>query len=559
VSENNPSYPQPSHGTGILKYVGVQGTMAQITTRHLDLYGAINPRLDFWYYHDATANELDMSYTDVNVIVDGVRKTVMSIYRKGAKTDWVEYSVDLTPYTTAQCALIEFVATNKFGPQSAQYIDRIFITSEKDLEVSEIIISPEINACGLKNRALSVVLTTKTNEAIYLSQYTDSLAVEFPGYPRFVVPLKQTITGKTSDTVLVTSNINIPMGSVSIKAYLTSHIDGDSTNDSKTLTLNTNPKTSIDVISATGNKDCFRIGESVQQDIILINNGNMDLSGIELSLRVIAGDNYTKVIKDSGTINLPVGDTLRHTFNNTYIVPDEQSYQVVVTAYLGCDSLLIDTSDMVNECADINNLLIAELINPGSQIEVAGSTEHIVVSITNESDNKRYENVTITTMIENDKGEMISSRVDIIPSIEFSRTENFTFTESYTVPNDSVYFIRIYLSSVDNYPEDDTLKRKRHPETTGIEALGKTTDFSLGQNIPNPANGNTLINYSVPESGQVIFHVHSISGQVLYSKTIEAPSGNQSIEFNTAMLSAGIYFYSMEYKGQRIVKRMSVR
>jgi hypothetical protein len=57
----------------------------------------------------------------------------------------------------------------------------------------------------------------------------------------------------------------------------------------------------------------------------------------------------------------------------------------------------------------------------------------------------------------------------------------------------------------------------------------------------------------------VFFHVHSISGQLLYSKTIEAQRGAQSIELNTAVLSAGVYFYSIEYKGQRIVKRMSVR
>jgi hypothetical protein len=94
----------------------------------------------------------------------------------------------------------------------------------------------------------------------------------------------------------------------------------------------------------------------------------------------------------------------------------------------------------------------------------------------------------------------------------------------------------------------------------GIDNLREANiAFSLSQNIPYPANSTTRIDYTIPEAGEVIFHVHSINGQLLYSKTIEAPRGNQSIELNTTTLSAGVYFYSMEYKGQRIVKRMSVK
>jgi hypothetical protein len=83
--------------------------------------------------------------------------------------------------------------------------------------------------------------------------------------------------------------------------------------------------------------------------------------------------------------------------------------------------------------------------------------------------------------------------------------------------------------------------------------------FGLGQNVPNPANSITRIDYNIPESGEVIFYVQSASGQLLYSKTIEAASGKNSLEFNTNTLAAGIYFYSIEYKGQRLVKRMSVQ
>ena len=50
-----------------------------------------------------------------------------------------------------------------------------------------------------------------------------------------------------------------------------------------------------------------------------------------------------------------------------------------------------------------------------------------------------------------------------------------------------------------------------------------------------------------------------MNGQLLHNKTVQSEGGTNTIEINTSTLSAGIYMYSMEYKGQRIVKRMSIK
>ncbi|MDR2409426.1 MAG: T9SS type A sorting domain-containing protein [Bacteroidales bacterium] len=44
----------------------------------------------------------------------------------------------------------------------------------------------------------------------------------------------------------------------------------------------------------------------------------------------------------------------------------------------------------------------------------------------------------------------------------------------------------------------------------------------------------------------------------MYSKTIETERGTNSIELNTSTFAAGVYFYSMEYKGQRLVKQLVI-
>jgi hypothetical protein len=554
--EDPSSAVQPSVDPGMLRFIGSQGSMTQFTTRHLDLTGAINPTLDFWYYHDSRASGADRSYTDVNVIADDIAYTELTVFRVGTPHGWTRYTVDLSKYINAQCVYIQFKSMNKYGSQSVQYLDRILINSEQDLDIAEIIVLPEADVCDLKNKTVGVILSTTTNQAINLSNYTASLIVEIPGHSITPVPLQQFIAGRSSDTVKI-PNINITTGITNIRAYLSSPVDANALNDTGNLFIDIRPSLSLRVNSLTGNINCFKKGTEVQQEILLQNTGNVDLSGIELVL-IIRGDNTTETIKESRTIDLPAGKDTLYRFMETYSVPAEASYQVQVIAYLGCDSVLLNISDATQECADIHNLALGNLINPPvNREDVAGSTENIIVSITNESDSRKYENVNIIAVIEDENGQRIN-RLEVIPAIEANSPNQATFTEAYTVPN-TPYSIRIYLNKVDNYSEDDTLFVQRSVTTVGITSRETANAFSLSQNIPNPANKTTRIDYSVPEAGEVVFHLHSISGQLLYSKTIEAAHGMNSIELNTSTFAAGLYFYSMEYKGQRHVKRMSVR
>ncbi|MDR2408889.1 MAG: T9SS type A sorting domain-containing protein, partial [Bacteroidales bacterium] len=558
---------QPVFGQGMLRYAGTHGSMSSLSIQQLDLDGAINPRLEFWYYHDSTADNRDKSYTDVNIIKDGVSTTVLSIFRKDSSNyhGWKHYTVNLNLDGNAQCILIKFISTNKFGVQSVQYIDRILITSMLDLAVSDISISPEITVCDLDNKEVKVVIRTTTSQAIDFSQYNTSLAIEIPNHPVEYHPLGGIMPGYTSNTISTSPNISIPTGEHIVKAYFTSPVDENPLNDTAIFVLNIRPGLSLTVNSLTSGNNCINIGVSGQQKIFLQNTGNMDLSDIKLELRV-TGDNYTETVNETGTINLPADSSISYTFINTYTVPAEASYQVQVKAWLGCNPALIDASDAINECADIRNILIEELVNPHiDSIGIRGAIDSITVSIRNTDDLNPFNNVSIIASIEDEQGSILFSRLGTVPNIDPLKTVLFTFPEKYTIPDDSIYYIRVYFNRMDNYPIDDTLyvpqqtrKENNDDDDDNNIVTGVTNVFTLDQNIPNPANNNTRINYSVPEAGEVVFHVHSISGQLLYSKTIEVSRGTHSIDLNTAAFSAGVYFYSIEYKKQRLVKRMSV-
>jgi hypothetical protein len=213
---------------------------------------------------------------------------------------------------------------------------------------------------------------------------------------------------------------------------------------------------------------------------------------------------------------------------------------------------------MITECVDIKDLYIVSIDNPLGASDAIGETVNVTATLHNRADNDLFSNSTISVLVENSRGEQMETFTENLPTIETSATVSHTFTLSYTVPHDSVYYLTVFVNNQDSYPNNDTMTIKRYTENVGIEALKGSNIFTLGQNIPNPANNRTRIDYSIPEAGEVIFNLHSVSGQLLYSKTIETASGKQSLELNTSTFAAGIYFYSIEYKGQRIVKRLMI-
>jgi hypothetical protein len=550
----------PPYGNGMLRYVGSRGSIARLTTRQLDLYGSKDPRMEFWYYHDTTVSELDNSYTIVKVLADDVPTTIQTLYRRSSPHGWQSYTVDLTPFVNAQCVLIQFESMNKYDSTSAQYLGYISITSTLDLEVSDIIVFPEISACDLTQKRIDVVIKTVENQGIDFSRIPTSLAVEIQGQSLPPVPLEGILSGNSTKTVTVADGIDLTNVN-SIKVYLIDTVDDYPSNDTATRIINIKPELSVTMTQLTGGlsgTNCLKIGSIIYPELTITNTGNIDLSGIELLLR-ITGDNTSEVIKEDGSINLQADSSRSYTFTNTYNVPEEAIYQVQLTAYLGCDSARVNDNIVVYECVDLDNIIILSIDNPvEGQTTVIGSQKQITATIKNESIIKTYSDVTVNALIEDENGQMLGIRMFTVSEFEPLVTQQITFSEPYTVPNDSVYYIRVYLNNEDLYPEDDTAKIECYTESVDIKSFGSTNAFTLSQNIPNPANNSTRIDYSVPEAGAVIFHVHSISGQLLYSQTIDTKRGTNSIELNTTTFAAGVYFYSMEYKGQRLVKQLII-
>jgi hypothetical protein len=73
------------------------------------------------------------------------------------------------------------------------------------------------------------------------------------------------------------------------------------------------------------------------------------------------------------------------------------------------------------------------------------------------------------------------------------------------------------------------------------------SSFVLHQNYPNPFNPSTLINYELPEAGNVSLKVYDILGNVVATLVNDFKSeGVHNVTFNGAGLSSGVYLYVLK-------------
>ena len=79
-----------------------------------------------------------------------------------------------------------------------------------------------------------------------------------------------------------------------------------------------------------------------------------------------------------------------------------------------------------------------------------------------------------------------------------------------------------------------------------IEGEGVPRQFSLSQNMPNPFNPSTVINYVLAEDARVNLTVHNVIGQVVLTLVNEVQvAGYQQVQWDAANFPSGVYFYRL--------------
>jgi hypothetical protein len=92
---------------------------------------------------------------------------------------------------------------------------------------------------------------------------------------------------------------------------------------------------------------------------------------------------------------------------------------------------------------------------------------------------------------------------------------------------------------------------------TAVKQIEEPLDFSLAQNMPNPFNPNTRIDFELKNGGFARLSVFNLSArktEMLINQRLIA--GKHSAVFNASDYASGVYFYRLEVGGQSITRKM---
>ena len=134
--------------------------------------------------------------------------------------------------------------------------------------------------------------------------------------------------------------------------------------------------------------------------------------------------------------------------------------------------------------------------------------------------------------------------------------------------NDSAYFPTLFIEG-NNQP---TFRNEFHDIDAHIvcDDCPTVAEYASVKNInnavyteaeayPNPAANEVNITFAINQNTNATVSVTNAIGQVIATQKVNAVSGQSNkVTFSTADLSAGVYFYTLEAKGQRTTSRFVV-
>ena len=559
----------PQFGNAMMTFDGNRGATSKLMTRQLNFSNIREPVLEFWYWHDTSASVATGSLADfVNVaytVNGGISYVALERLQKNdgsGRMGWHKHTVSLDSAIGASCVIITFDATRLSLSQydGAQYLDRIRVTAKQDMAVADILTSP-ITVCNATTD-LSVVLGNISSQTIDFSVSPTALQVDITGAMTrsFTYPLTSgTLAALSKDTFDITTGLTFNNGNYHIAVKIVPSIDNNANNDTMSKDIKINPSLLVDAQKVSTTSNCLIPATPIYQVVNLNNNGDADMTDLVFVLEVSNSTGaIVETLRDTMTSVLSAGASVSHTFAYPYSVPNDVQYNVSVTVAPMCNATLSYQS-VINECIESNDLSIDGILVPANDgtCSKVGDRLIVKVKVSNKNPNDDAHNVRLHAAIADNNGTQLAAWDETINVIYADDYEEVEFP-MFTIPSVPSYTVSAYLvGNSDMVTVNDTAAPVTKCTDLAIENA-TASNISMSQNIPNPAKGTTSVNYTIPEDGKVMFNIVSVTGQVLYTEEVNAMSGNNRIEFNTASLASGIYFYTMTFNGQRIVKKMTI-
>jgi len=511
----------PNYGIGRLQFSSATGygSVGTICFQPFNLQGTVMPLLKLWYAHDNN-NPTKRDYTDLKVSIDGGHtfSTILHLQRYNAAyttPTFVSYEVDLTAYSSYYSCVIFMLEGGSFGGGN-QNIDSLIIISKQDLIVDlDIPEESELIACELDNIPIEVKLSNRTSQLFDFDRYPTNIKVKISGAvdTTFQQPLNTgIIAGDTSIVYTLANAFDFSKnGTYNILAYIDA-ADDYKLNDTIRITRTIQVDADLYAMDTINSRT---VGDTIYPTIYIANNGNLSINGFTATINI---NNVLTITEYVDTL-LAAGDTLTYTFLQPYLVPMvtelQPFYQLNIDVLLSCDENKSNNS--ISKYYEVDVPLYVDLAITKINYPIADSCEtgfdkvYPSIEIANNGTGNS-QGGTLTVEIDS-AGIVIDTFTESISDIASNNTITHTCTQSYTVPNfNGNYTVKVTIEHDDDI---DLSNNELSVVTCAKENVGvlerEEQLWTLGQNIPNPAQTMTEIPYAIPSDGTINMKIMSLS------------------------------------------------
>ncbi len=149
-----------------------------------------------------------------------------------------------------------------------------------------------------------------------------------------------------------------------------------------------------------------------------------------------------------------------------------------------------------------------------------------------------------------------NNRIMITEQLDDGNYHSYTYLHSPTSGDPNWY----YLTSTDTSIYAYLIRAYIGFGVTGVDEQiveSVPSKYRLDQNYPNPFNPSTVINFSLPKTGNVKLVVYNSLGEKV--KTLvnqEMKAGQHTVNFNGSGLTSGIYYYRLSTNNSISTKKM---
>ena len=553
----------PVFGSGYLKFkgAGFPGCVSDAVFNSVNVYQTSNPKLSFWYAH---TDEAVRDFVSIQVTTDEglTYKELSRIAASDTGVYWKQYDVDLSEFVNANCISIVFKAYSMGGTD--QYIDRVRITADKDRTIHLILPeTDQLSACHLQNLPLKVVMENVTRSNMNISNDTITVQVSGANNQQFTYVYNKLLEGFEKDTIDLSNSLDLSAnGNYRFEACLQAIDDYPANDTLRDSSLYVRQDVALSNITGIDNQSVFYSGEKLQITATVTNTGNIPVDEVLLRM-TIDGE---EALVDTLRRHLEAGDSIIHAMSSTFTVPavdkDQPYFFFELKAELACDADNSNDSIGIVGNVEVKDSIDIQVLDITATTPALGKTKiNPIVRVANIG-NLNASNVVLHLNVTDASQTVLESISETINALKANETKDYTFTMNYKVPNyTGQYTLKAYVEAYegDEVRGNDTLAKQFNStkDSTGIRDA-ESLNWNMEQNVPNPAAYVTRIPYTLPQEGIVTFRVMGAEGKLIYRHSFQSEAGQQALELNTSDWADGIYYYSMEYQGQRIVRKMTI-